>query len=258
MLTAITAEPTTTSATIRWTSNEPATSQVQYGPTAAYGSTTTLNPATVTSHQQTINGLTPGTTYHYRVHSTDAAGNTTTSPGSTFTTASIPTEPASEVFLSDLDPTGTPVNGWGPYERDRANGEQRAGDGGPLTIAGTVYAKGLGVHARSELTYTIPASCRFRAQVGVDDKVGNAGSVVFQVWNGTTTMVHQSPRKTGADGPPPSTSTSPASPSSASSSPTAATTSPPTTPTGPTPRSPAAPPPTPTPTPTPATRPHPC
>ena len=95
------------------------------------------------------------------------------------------------------------MNGWGPYERDRANGEQRAGDGGPLTIAGTVYAKGLGVHARSELTYTIPASCRFRAQVGVDDKVGNAGSVVFQVWNGTTTMVHQSPRKTGADGPTP-------------------------------------------------------
>ncbi|MCP9934484.1 NPCBM/NEW2 domain-containing protein, partial [Cyanobium sp. Candia 9D4] len=46
------------------------------------------------------------------------------------------------VYLSDLTPTAS-VNGWGPYERDRSNGEDGATDGGTLTINGTTYAKGL-------------------------------------------------------------------------------------------------------------------
>ncbi|HEY7132013.1 MAG TPA: PQQ-dependent sugar dehydrogenase, partial [Candidatus Limnocylindrales bacterium] len=44
-------------------------------------------------------------------------------------------------YLSDLAYTVT-ANGWGPVEKDRSNGEQAAGDGGPLTLNGTVYAKG--------------------------------------------------------------------------------------------------------------------
>ncbi|MDP1803586.1 MAG: PQQ-dependent sugar dehydrogenase, partial [Acidimicrobiales bacterium] len=54
-------------------------------------------------------------------------------------------------FLSDLTPTGTPTNAWGPYERDRSNGEQGATDGAPLRIGGTTYPKGLGVHAASDI-----------------------------------------------------------------------------------------------------------
>ena len=104
------------------------------------------------------------------------------------------------VQLSDLVPTGTPVNGFGPFERDLSNGEDGAGDGGPLTINGAVYAKGLGVHAASDLRFTMPGTCTtFAAQVGVDDEVGANGSVVFEVWNGTTTRLYQSPGKTGAD-----------------------------------------------------------
>lgn len=82
-------------------------------------------------------------------------------------------------FLSDLTPISA-TNGWGPYERDRSNGEQAAGDGRALRIAGTSYTKGLGVHAYSDLSYTVPPNCqRFRSVIGVDDEVGNRGSVRF-------------------------------------------------------------------------------
>ncbi|HEV8638235.1 MAG TPA: DUF4082 domain-containing protein, partial [Chloroflexota bacterium] len=78
---------TTTGATVTWTTNEASDSQVEYGTTTAYGSTTTLAPALVTSHSQALAGLTAGTLYHYRVKSKDAAGNLATSADFTFTTA---------------------------------------------------------------------------------------------------------------------------------------------------------------------------
>ena len=44
-------------ATINWTTNEATDSQVIYGTTTAYGSSTTLNTTKVTSHSQTLTGL---------------------------------------------------------------------------------------------------------------------------------------------------------------------------------------------------------
>jgi type VI protein secretion system component Hcp len=77
---------TSSAATITWTTNEAADSQVEYGATTAYGSSTALNPALVASHSQTLSGLVSSTTYHYRVKSRDAAGNLATSADFTFTT----------------------------------------------------------------------------------------------------------------------------------------------------------------------------
>ena len=56
-----------TQATINWTTSEPATTQVSYGATSAYGTDTALNAAPTTSHSQVLGGLTASTTYHYRV-----------------------------------------------------------------------------------------------------------------------------------------------------------------------------------------------
>ena len=56
--------------------------------------------------------------------------------------------------LSDLTPTSA-TNGWGPYEKNMSNGEAGAGDGRTITLNGTTYAKGLGVHASSDLTFNL-------------------------------------------------------------------------------------------------------
>jgi VCBS repeat-containing protein len=66
------------SALITWTTNESATSRVEYSTDPAFppGGTLMLSNGTfVTAHRLTINRLTPNTTYFYRVFSTDRAGN---------------------------------------------------------------------------------------------------------------------------------------------------------------------------------------
>jgi hypothetical protein len=78
-------------ATVVWTTNEPADSQVEYGLTTGYGISSPLQTAYTTSHATTLSGLTPATLYHYRVRSTDAAGNSTVSGDAVFTTAASDT-----------------------------------------------------------------------------------------------------------------------------------------------------------------------
>ncbi|MBI4056692.1 MAG: hypothetical protein HY399_03995, partial [Elusimicrobia bacterium] len=78
-----------TTATITWTTNEAADTQMAYGLTSAYTSTTPLNASMVTSHSVALSGLSPGTVYHYQVLSRDAAGNLATLGDFQFTTQSI-------------------------------------------------------------------------------------------------------------------------------------------------------------------------
>ena len=87
-------------------------------------------------------------------------------------------------LLSTMTPVGTPTNGWGPIEKDMSVGEQAAGDGRTITIGNIPYAKGIGVHAPSEIIYNLNGTCsgNFVSDVGVDDEVGDNGSVVFQVY----------------------------------------------------------------------------
>ncbi len=79
---------TATSATIQWTTNEAADGRAEYGPTTSYGSTTLAQNALTTTHTATLSGLTMATTYHVRVISRDAAGNSATSADLVLTTAS--------------------------------------------------------------------------------------------------------------------------------------------------------------------------
>ncbi len=78
---------TSTGATITWTTNESSDSQVEYGTTTSYGSTTSLDATLVTSHSVNMSGLNANTLYHYRVKSKDAAGNLANSADQTFTTS---------------------------------------------------------------------------------------------------------------------------------------------------------------------------
>ena len=68
---------TRTSVVINWTTNEPATSQVDYW--ASPGTLTPLDEELVTEHSVLIEGLDPATTYTFKVMSADGAGNLSTS-----------------------------------------------------------------------------------------------------------------------------------------------------------------------------------
>lgn len=99
------------SATISWTTDEGATSQVEYGTTASYGSTTTLDSSYQTSHSVSLTGLDPAGLYHYRVYSLDSSGNLATSSDNTFTTSSTPdnTAPTSPGNLAGSDITADSI-----------------------------------------------------------------------------------------------------------------------------------------------------
>jgi hypothetical protein len=88
-------------ATIAWTTDEPADSQVEYGPTTAYGSSTTLNASLVLAHSQVLTSLNPATLYHYRVKSRDAAGNPAVSADFTATTLALPSLSIGNVTVTE-------------------------------------------------------------------------------------------------------------------------------------------------------------
>jgi hypothetical protein len=115
-------------------------------------------------------------------------------------TLAIATPPQhdSTVYVSDMTPASA-TNGWGAYEKDRSNGESASGDGRTITLAGATYTKGLGAHAGSDIRYNIAGLgfTQFLADVGIDDEVGNAGSVIFQVYIDNV-LSASSPRLTGS------------------------------------------------------------
>ncbi len=95
-------------------------------------------------------------------------------------------------YLSDITPSSA-LNGWGPIEPDTSNGENLAGDGRTISIRGKKYARGVGVHAYSELRYDLNAQCsRLTAVVGVDDEVKGMGSVQFSVHTDTNAVLFDS------------------------------------------------------------------
>jgi hypothetical protein len=93
-------------ATIGWTTDEVATSIVEYGLTAGYGSSAST-PGFVATHAVGVTPLAPTTPYHYRVLSSDAAGNgPAASPDAVFTTTSS-AAPSITAAPSTMSVTGT-------------------------------------------------------------------------------------------------------------------------------------------------------
>jgi hypothetical protein len=103
-ISAILTGPSSTSCTVIWSTDESATSGLEWGLTASYGNSAT-NSSLVTSHSLNATSLSQGTTYHFRVHSSDAAGNSAVSADDTFTTTSEGGLPPSEASTDGLNAT---------------------------------------------------------------------------------------------------------------------------------------------------------
>jgi sugar lactone lactonase YvrE len=87
LISSLSTSSTASSTLITWTTDDSGTSQVEFGPTTSYGSSTGVfnTSPKVTSHSVTLSGLTSCAVYNYRVKSANDS-STTTSPNATFTT----------------------------------------------------------------------------------------------------------------------------------------------------------------------------
>ncbi|MCL7414070.1 MAG: DUF1349 domain-containing protein, partial [ANME-2 cluster archaeon] len=86
------------SVTIRWGTNELATSEVAYGSSTDYEYGSIVDSTRVTSHNITLTDLTPGTNYHYQITSIDEGGHRTNTSDLTFTTLQDPSNIISDDF----------------------------------------------------------------------------------------------------------------------------------------------------------------
>src|SRR5580704_17497436 len=98
----------TSSVRVSWVTNIPATSEIEYGTTAAYGASTPVDSSMVTNHQMALTNLAPGTTYHCRVRST-AGSSTAVSNDQICSPGSGSTAPPTIAITSPA--TGTTVSG---------------------------------------------------------------------------------------------------------------------------------------------------
>jgi beta-galactosidase len=169
----------TLTATPGWTIATPAT--VSLGTVAAG------TPATATWQVTAPPQGTPRLVVLTTTATATQGGRSTTARGADSIAIPIP-PPTGTVKVSDLPFSAN--NGWGEVERDRSNGEAGSTDGGPITINGVRYAKGLGVHSYSSVRVFLGGNCtRFTAVVGVDDETGDNGSARFVVQTDGTAQV---------------------------------------------------------------------
>ncbi|MBM3855459.1 MAG: melibiase, partial [Verrucomicrobia bacterium] len=100
--------------------------------------------------------------------------------------------PAAEtVWLDTLDLSSL-RQGWGRPQINRSIREQ------PLTIAGKVFARGVGTHANATFRLLLNRGAeRFQASVGVDDAAGPSASVVFQIVADGKRLFGSGPMKRG-------------------------------------------------------------
>ncbi len=96
-LTSIAAVTHRTSATITWSTDELASSSVEWGATTAYGQPR-IEAGELTAQRARLTNLSCATTYHYRVRSTDRVGNEAASADRTFTTAACAAGPSIVVW----------------------------------------------------------------------------------------------------------------------------------------------------------------
>ncbi len=109
-------------AAVTWTTDEPATSRVDYGTSSGSLTSFVEDAALTTTHNVELTGLATDTTYHFRVTSADGANNPSISPNppappATFTT---PTAVATDTTVAHFA-AGT--TGSATYVSDTAGGE---------------------------------------------------------------------------------------------------------------------------------------
>jgi len=166
------ASAATSTATVLWTTNEGATSQVSYGTSTALGLNTTLDTGLVTTHSQALTGLTPGTTYYYMVRSSDTYGNTATSSQGSFITSVVDTTPPVISSTTITTTTSTATIGW--ITNENATSQVFYGTSTAMGL-NTTLDTGL-VTTHSQVLTGLTATTTYYYQIQSKDASGNIGN----------------------------------------------------------------------------------
>jgi hypothetical protein len=157
--------PGAAGATITWTTDEPASSQVDYGPTATYNQSTPLDSALVTSHSVTLTGLTGSTEYHFRVKSQDASGNPASSGDNTFVTTATSVFPLTGLRLwlkadQGVTQTSGAVSRWADQSGNGIDASQATAGSQPALVNSAINGKpALAFDGANDfLTFTLPVN----------------------------------------------------------------------------------------------------
>jgi hypothetical protein len=119
------------------------------------------------------------------------ATNTAGSDSQQFSVTVNPNSVALNYDVSDLNWTSATI-GWGTIHLNASV------LGNVLTLNGVTYTEGIGTHADSQIVYNIGRACNtFQTDIGIDDEVGSAGLVDFQVF-GDGVKLYDSTLMTGA------------------------------------------------------------
>src|SRR5438094_9012204 len=90
-------------------------------------------------------------------------------------TVSLHAQETKTVHLDSLDLRSV-AQGWGTPQMNRSV------DKHPLSIGGKKFEHGLGSHPDSKVTLDLDGKpAKFTAMVGVDDEVGDRGTVIFRI-----------------------------------------------------------------------------
>ncbi len=180
-------------ATITWITDQPASSQVFYGPTVAYENGSVNDPALVTAHSLILSGPAPGTLYHYRVSSTNLEGVTTSTADATFLMPSndpsaaddsysmvqddlLVTDATSGVLANDSDPQMGPLSA--ALVSDVSSGSLTLNADGSFT-----YAPDPGFSGNDVFTYQATDGGRTSATATVFLGVTHASLIVSDDFN---------------------------------------------------------------------------
>ena len=135
-----------TSAVVSWTTNLPASSEVEYGPSTNYVHTSGRDATLKTSHRMTLSSLASGRRYHLRIASQDPAGNAALSENLSFITTAVTAAPAMRSFSSG---TSTP-----PLASVAVN-DLRIVDQSPTTLTVAWSAPTVSDHVVDDFTYDL-------------------------------------------------------------------------------------------------------
>lgn len=179
----IATNPTNATATVTWTTNEPASSRIVYGmSTTSLTSSTALDSALVLTHAQNITGLLPSTTYYYSIQSKDAAGNLATSSVQSFTTlaAADVTAPVISNVVATSTATSTTVT-WATNEPATS----QVGYGATSTLGSLTALDSSLVTSHSQTFSGLNASTTYYYSVQSKDATGNLATSTIAAFTTT-------------------------------------------------------------------------